>query len=570
MIGVNPRLFLLALLALQSFLAPAMAQTPVVSAPSPVFTRYAVAAANPLAAEAGLAVLKRNGSAIDAAIAVQMVLNVVEPQASGIGGGGLLLYWDAKARKLHAYDGRETAPKSATPDLFMSDGKPMGFREAVVSAKSVGVPGALRLLHMVHRAHGRLPWASLFDPAIALARDGAPIQRRLANALAGESALQNDPAARALFFDGDGKPRKLGEMLANPALAAVLEKIAADGADTLYRGDLAQAIVDAVNRRGADTMSLADLADYAAKEREPVCAPYRVWQVCGFPPPSSGGIAIAQALGILEQFDMAKLAPNSPAAAHFILEANRLAFADRNRYVADGDFVSVPLKGLLDRAYLRERAQLISPEKAMADVAPGKVQQGAIPPAGISPQLPGTSHMAIVDGEGNVLSFTTTIEAVFGARLMVQGFLLNNELTDFSFLPERDGQKIANQVEPGKRPRSSMSPTIVFDRDGKPVLAIGSAGGATIIGATLKTIIGVLDWQMPVQQAIDLPNLWNVSGASDYEATLGSEEIVKALRNLGHAALPIRQESGLHGIRIGAHGMDGGADPRRDGAARGE
>lgn len=532
-----------------------------------------VAAANPVAAQAGLDVLRRGGSAIDAAVAVQMALNVVEPQASGIGGGGLMLYYDAASRRLHYYDGRETAPAGATPGMFLGeDGKPLPFMTAVNGGQSVGVPGLLRLLELAHARHGTRPWNELFAPAIALAENGTPVPPRLAGLLQNEQFLKLDAQARAVFYRADGSPLQAGEPLVQKALAATLRLIAREGADAFYAGPLAEAIVARVRsaERRPGTLGLADLASYKVVEAEALCGPYRLRKVCAAPPVSSGGLALLQMLGMLERFELAALEPTSPQAAHLLAEASRLAFADREAWVGDPAFVEVPTAKLLAADYLAARAAQIDPQRAHQGKAlPGKLAL-APPPPGATSEIPATSHMSIVDDAGNVVSFTTTIEAAFGSRLMVAGFLLNNELTDFSFLPEVDGRPVANAIAPGKRPRSSMTPAIVFDAEGAPVMAIGSAGGPTIIGAVLKSVLGVIDWKLDIQAAIDLPLVLNFNGPTLLEKDAWPADTAASLVALGHETRFIPVPSGLHGLLRGPAGWQGGADPRRDGVALGE
>lgn len=533
-----------------------------------------VAAAHPLAAQAGLDVLRRGGTAVDAAIAVQMVLNVVEPQASGIGGGGLLLYYDATAKKLHYYDGRETAPAGVKPDMFLgADGKPVGFMDAVVGGQSVGVPGVLRLLDTVHRRHGKLAWADLFTPAVALAENGVAVSPRLAGALERETALRDDAQARGIFYKQDGAPLKSGEMLVQKQLGETLRLIATQGAESFYSGPIAVDIIARVQSasKRPGTLSLADMADYKIVEREALCGPYRAIRVCAAPPVSSGGLALLQMLGMLEGFDLAALQPQSVEAVHLIAEAAKLAFADREAYVGDPAFLEVPTDKLLARDYLAARAKLIERGKAISGKAlPGKLAAITPSPTGATLEIPATSHMSIVDGGGNIVSFTTTIEAAFGARLMVRGFLLNNELTDFSFLPEVDGKPVANAIAPGKRPRSSMTPAIAFDAQGAPILAIGSAGGPTIIGAVMKTVIGITDWDLSLQQAIDLPLALNFNGPTLLEQGRFDAAFAASVVALGHETRFIAIPSGLHGLRRTPAGWQGGADPRRDGIALGD
>ncbi|MDI1283692.1 MAG: gamma-glutamyltransferase [Reyranella sp.] len=521
-----------------------------------------VAAAHPLAVDAGLEVLRRGGTAVDAAVAVQMVLGVVEPQASGIGGGGFLLHYDNATRAITVYDGRETAPAGATPTMFLDgNGKPLGFRPAVVSGISVGVPGALAMLELAHKEHGKLAWRDLFEPAIAAARDGFPVPPRLAAWLSRIPGLREEPGIRAVYFNAEGSPRKAGERIANPDLAGTMRLIADQGTRAFYEGAIAAEMVERVRaHERPGTLSLADLADYRPIKREALCGPYRLWVVCGMPPPSSGGIAILQALTLLEPFEIWRDTPSDLRSIHLIAEASRLAFADRDRYVADPAFVKVPVEGLLSPTYLAERRKLMSPDRSMGKVGPG------VPPGYVER---GTSHMSIVDRWGNAVAFTTTIEAPFGAQIMVRGFLLNNELTDFSPLPEADGRPIANRVEPGKRPRSSMSPTLVFDQGNRLVAVLGSAGGSRIIGDTLQALLGLLDWNLPVSAAIALPRVINSNGPTELERG-PLADLADGLRGLGHQVQVRGHEGGLTGIRRVGDGWEGGADPRRDGAARGE
>jgi gamma-glutamyltranspeptidase/glutathione hydrolase len=533
-----------------------------------------VVAANPLAAQAGLDILRQGGTAIDAAIAVQMVLTLVEPQSSGIGGGGFLLYFDGKGRSLTAYDGRETAPAAATPGMFLhADGTPMDFDEAVVGGLSVGVPGALRLLDLAHRQHGRLPWPQLFEPAIKLAEEGFAVSPRLHEELAEDEHLKRLPAAAAYFYQADGTPLPAGTVLRNPALAETLRAIAKDGADAFYRGRIADDVVAAVATAPLHPtpMTPADLAGYEAKAREPVCAPYREWRVCSMAPPSSGGIAVLQMLRLLERFDLKALTPESAPAVHLIAEAGRLAFADRDRYVADPDKIAVPTVQLLGETYLQERSQLIQPDRDLGKATAGELKQQsgwAVPLPQVEPVS--TSQISIVDGEGNAVSFTTTIEGPFGSRLFVDGFLLNNELTDFSFRPERDGQPVANRIEPGKRPRSSMAPTMVFDKSGKLVLVVGSPGGASIIPFVAKTLVAALDWGLDPQAAADLPNFGNRNGATELEKGTALEALAPQLQAMGHEVKLTAMTSGLAVIAVTPEGLIGGADSRREGVAVGD
>jgi gamma-glutamyltranspeptidase/glutathione hydrolase len=533
-----------------------------------------VVAANPLAAQAGLDILRQGGNAVDAAVGVQMVLALVEPQSSGIGGGGFLLSYDAKNQTLTTYDGRETAPAAATPNMFLHpDGTPMEFEEAVVGGLSVGVPGAVRMLERVQREHGHLPWAQLFGPAIKMAEEGFAVSPRLHEELAEDEHLKQIPAAAAYFYQADGTPMPVGTLLRNPALAETLRLIAKDGADALYRGRIADDIVAAVTNSPLQPahMMQADLAGYEAKVREPVCAPYREWRVCSMAPPSSGGIAVLQMLRLLERFDLKALAPESAPAVHLVAEAGRLAFADRDRYVADPDKLAVPTEQLLGETYLQERSQLIQTDHDLGKATAGTLKQKsgwAAPPPQVEPVS--TSQISIVDGEGNAVSFTTTIEGPFGSRLFVDGFLLNNELTDFSFKPERDGQPVANRVEPGKRPRSSMAPTMVFDQQGRLVLVVGSPGGASIIPFVAKTLIAALDWNLDPQAAADLPNFANRNGATELEKGTTLEALAPQLQAMGHEVKLTEMTSGVAIIAVTPQGLVGGADSRREGVAVGD
>lgn len=537
-----------------------------------------VVAANPLAAEAGFRMLKEGGSAVDAMIATQLVLNLVEPQSSGIGGGAFLVYYDSESGETVTYDGRETAPLEAGPDLFLSDtGEALSFWDAVVGGLSVGTPGTVRLLAAAHADHGILEWSRLFQPAIELAENGFEVSPRLAGLLSGDSAerLRTYPRARDYFFPG-GEPLQVGDTLKNPEFAETLRAIAEGGAAAFYTGPIAEDIVNTVRNAEGNPglMALEDLERYKVVERPPVCALYRSYDVCGMGPPSSGGLTVGLTLGILNHFDMAGFGPDTVDGWHLFAEASKLAYADRDLYMADSDFVRMPTAGLLDPAYLTVRAQLVSLDSAQeTPVAAGNppwtdaVRYGA----DASHEQPGTSHIAIVDAGGDVLSMTTTIESGFGSNLMVRGFLLNNELTDFSFEPVNDGRPVANRVEPGKRPRSSMAPTIVFDQAGEPFLAIGSPGGSRIIPYVAGTIIGVIDWDLNVQEAINLGHVTNRNGDTDLEAGTEAEALAEGLTARGHTINVRDLTSGLHGIQFMEDGtLLGGADPRREGLAIGE
>ena len=538
--------------------------------------RFMVSAANPLAAEVGYEVLKVGGTAADAAVAVQMMLNLVEPQSSGIGGGAFMLYWDNQNKKLHTFDGRETAPLLATPEYFLKeDGTAKGWWESVIGGRSVGVPGTLRLLETVHQRFGNRAWASLLFPTIDLAQEGFVISPRLASSIAAHNTETRQLAKFAntqrYFFNADGSPKVAGTRLKNPEFADTLRSIAAGGADAFYQGEIAADIVAAV-RADLDNPGILqqrDFSDYQVIERAPVCIDYRRYNVCGMGPPTSGGLTVGQILGMLSHYDLPKLG-NSVESAHLFAEAARLAYADRGLYMADSDFVTVPA-GLLDKRYLAQRAEQINPQRAA-----GKVEAGLPPPlvaqafaAGETLNRPGTSHFVIVDQYGNIVSMTTTIETGFGSRLMVRGFLLNNELTDFSRTPKKDNFWVANRVESGKRPRSSMSPTIVF-RNQRPVLAVGSPGGSRIINYVARAIIGVLDWKMTPQEAIDMGHVVNRNGDTDVEKGTTAAAWAQQLTALGHKVNENTLTSGLHAIELSRKGLQGGADKRREGVVLGD
>ncbi|MEX0955786.1 MAG: gamma-glutamyltransferase [Rhizobiaceae bacterium] len=538
--------------------------------------RQMVAVAHPLAAEAGLAVLRAGGGAADALVAVQAVLGLVEPQSSGIGGGAFLVWYDAATGTVTTIDGRETAPMAASPDLFLDDnGDPLPFFEAVIGGRSVGAPGVVALMENAHREHGTLPWPDLFQPAIDLAKDGFDVTPRLNALIAGDrERLASQPEARAYFLDAGGEPLAVGSILRNPAYAETLTAIAERGAAAFYEGEIAERIVAAVQNHPANPglLELSDLAKYEAKERPATCAPYRGYSVCGMGPPSSGALTVGQLLGMVSHFDLAALGPDDPESWRIIGDATRLAFADRGLYMADSDFVDMP-KGLLDPDYLESRAVLIR----RPDALPGDAVTAGEPPwdkaefrlDGLSFEMPSTSHFVIVDADGNIASMTTSIENAFGSRQMVAGFLLNNQLTDFSFLPDVNGEAVANRVGPRKRPRSSMSPTIVL-KDGKPVFALGSPGGSAIIPYVAKTIIALIDWEMNMQQAVSLPHLANRFGRYDLEAGTAAEALAPDLEALGYDVSARDMNSGLHGVAITATGLEGGADPRREGIALGD
>jgi gamma-glutamyltranspeptidase/glutathione hydrolase len=574
------------ILALGLWLAAAAAAPAQTTAPAPeaatgrtvktlgTAQRYMAAAANPLAAAAGREILRAGGSATDAAIAIQLVLNLVEPQSSGIGGGAFFVYWDEAGRRLTTLDGRETAPKAAKPERFLgADGKPMKFVDAVVGGRSVGVPGTVRLLEEAHKRWGKLPWAEVFAPAIKLAEEGFAISPRLNGLLALEKNLGKDARAAAYFYEADGKPKPVGTVLKNPAFATTLRAIAGRGADAFYEGAIAEDIVATVTGHATNPgdITLDDLAVYKVEERAPLCGRYRAYTLCGMGPPSSGAIAVQQILGMLETKDIARLGPGAEAA-HMFAEAGKLAFADRALYLGDPAFVSVPTSGLIDEDYIRERARLISQDKAMAKASagtpPNKRAFLFAPSEGVEN---GTSHISVIDAAGNAVSMTTTIEDGFGARLMTKGgFLLNNELTDFSFAPSEDGKPVANRVEPGKRPRSSMAPTIVFDAFGRLYAVTGSPGGSQIIGYVAKTLVALLDWKMDPQRAVDLANFGNRNGPTELEKSSEAESWKPALEAKGHEVRLIDMTSGIQAIVKTPEGYLGGADGRREGVAIGD
>lgn len=538
--------------------------------------RYMVAAAHPLATDAGAEILALGGSAIDAAVAVQMVLNVVEPQSSGIGGGAFILHFDKARQVTVAYDGRETAPMAATPQLLLGeDGKPMRYVDAVRSGRSVGVPGVLRSLEAAHARYGKLAWRTLFQPAIRLAENGYPLSARTMQQAANSQLLRDNPATRAIFFNDDGSPKAVGTMTKNTLLAATFKRIANEGADAFYKGALAADMVAAVRSHARPgLLSEADLSGYRVRISEPICGSYRAHRVCGMPMPSSGGVAVVQMLGVLERFDMGALKPNSVEAIHLFSEAGRLAYADREKFAADDKFVSVPVASLVSRAYMNERSQLINTDKTIGRATAGVPAPTKLPSkSGIdaSQKLSGTSHFSIVDAAGNAVSMSTSVESSFGTQIFVDGFFLNNQLTDFSFTPaDANGDAIANAVAAGKRPRSAMSPTFVFAKDGSLKLAIGSALGSTIINQVGKTIVGVIDWQLDIQAAIAQPNIGSRNGPTDIEKNTDAEKAVPGLTALGHEVRVNDIPGGLHGVLRVEGGWQGGVDPRREGSARGQ
>ena len=555
-------------------LAPETGAFEIADAKAPVTAdKWMIVAAHPLASAAGARVLGQGGTAADAMIATQLVLGLVEPQSSGLGGGAFLVWWDAAKRELTTLDARETAPMEATPLLMQDDqGQPMGFMDAVVGGRSVGTPGTPMLLSEAHARWGRLNWAGLFTEAEALAKDGFEVSPRMAASIAANADTLDRFTTTRDYFMPNGRNLKAGDTLRNPAYAETLATFAESGPAPFYTGDIARKIVRAVQTAPGNpgALTLLDLALYGVKERTPVCATYRAHEVCGMGPPSSGAIAVGQTLGALEQYDLAALGPKSAEAWRLIGDASRLAFADRGRYVADSDFVPVPVKGLLAPAYLAERGKLLERETALPEAEPGKPEfdHALLWADDDALELPSTSHISIVDSYGNALSMTTTIENAFGSRVMAGGFLLNNELTDFSFRSHADGVPIANRVEPGKRPRSSMAPTVVL-KDDVPVLVLGSPGGSQIIPYVANAIIGHLDWGMDVQAMIAMPHLTNRFGTYTVEEGTDAETLADPLRAMGFEVDAVGLNSGLHAIAIDDR-LHGGADPRREGVAIGE
>ncbi|WP_305843694.1 gamma-glutamyltransferase [Photobacterium leiognathi] len=531
---------------------------------------WMIATANKYASEAGADVLSKGGSAVDAMITAQLVLGLVEPQSSGIGGGGFLVYWDNDNNQMTTFDGRETAPFAATPRLFQDNqGKPLKFYDAVVGGRSVGTPGTIKLLWRSHEQYGKLAWKSLFLPAIKLAKDGFIVSPRLAAMIEKDANnLSRYPTTKAYFFDNDGNPIKAGTKLTNPAYANTLLQIADYGPKAFYQGDIARDIVATVQQAEGNpgVLNTMDLASYSVKQREPICAPYRQYKVCGMGPPSSGALTLGQILAMLNHYPLDKLGADNVESWRLIGDASRLAFADRSRYMADSDYVPMPTHGLLDPTYLAQRAALLQGKQALTKVEPGSPpwNHAQKQTSDEALELPSTTHLSIIDEEGNVVSLTSTIENSFGSRLMVRGFLLNNELTDFSFRSQIDGVPIANRIEPGKRPRSSMTPTIVM-KDNQPVLTIGSPGGSQIIGYVAKTLVAYLDWGMDLQQAINLPNMNNRFGTFELEQDTAATAWAPKLEKLGYKTQIKDLNSGIQAISIAPELLTGAADPRREG-----
>ncbi len=541
---------------------------------------FMVAAANPIAVKAGFDAIKAGGNALDAALATQLVLNLVEPQSSGIGGGAFILFWDNTKKELFVFDGRETAPATATEDRFVkADGNAMRRMEAIVGGKSVGVPGLVRVMELAHGEHGALPWRDLFTPAIAIAADGFAISPRLHRLLDVDSALSEMAVAGAHYYQTGGTPKPIGTVLKNPDMAETLTRLAEEGAQVFYSGDLAGAIANTVQQatRNPADLTVTDLANYQAKERDALCGPYRQFTICSAPAPTSGGIGVLQTLGMLETYDLPSMEPWSAEAVHLFVEASRLVYADRAVYIADPDFVAVPQAGLIDGGYLAERAGLIDPLKRMSQANAGQPPQketlnfrpGDFAPAQ-SFERPSTTHISVIDPQGNAVSMTSTIEGAFGSRLMVGGFLLNNQLTDFSYSAVADGRTVANRVDGGKRPRSSMSPVIVFNEDEDVVAVSGSPGGMAIVPLVTKTLIAMLDWNMTPQEATNLPNVLMFGPTVMLERNSGLERHQDRLEALGHRVRTGNFPSGVHALARRDGLIYGGADPRREGTVMGE
>ncbi len=531
---------------------------------------WMIASANPYASEAGAKMLRKGGNAIDAMVTTQLVLGLVEPQSSGIGGGAFLVYWDAKQQELTTFDGRETAPLEVTPQLFQDDkGQPLKFYDAVVGGRSVGTPGTIKLMWDTHQKLGKLDWKALFEPAIELATNGFTVSPRLAKLVDNDQKfLQRSPAAKAYFFNQDGSPIKAGQQLKNPDYAKTLQAISEQGAVAFYQGKIAQDIVNTVRNETSNpgVLNLIDFTAYQVKEREPVCAPYRQYSICGMGPPSSGALTLGQIMGVLSHYPISSMGKDNVQSWRLLGDASRLAFADRGKYMADSDYVPMPTQGLLDSNYLEKRAELLKGKEALTKTSAGSPPWSHAKNYALDEaiELPSTSHLSIVDRDRNVVSITTTIENGFGSRLMVGGFLLNNELTDFSFRSQVDGVPIANRIEPGKRPRSSMAPTIVMENN-KPYMAIGSPGGSQIIGYVAKTLVAHLDWRLNLQQAIDLPNMNNRFGAFEIEKDTTAEVWVPKLEKLGFTIQVKELNSGVQAIKLQGNSLVGAADPRREG-----
>lgn len=540
--------------------------------------RHMVVAANPLAVQAGLEILRQGGTAVDAAVAVQAVLGLAEPQSSGMAGGAFMLLAEPGG-KLTTYDGREVAGAAVTPNLFMgADGKPMSFLDTLPQGRAVGVPGVVAMLAQAHAAHGKLPWNSLFKPAIDLADAGVPAWPRMVGVLTEwQRMLGKSADLQRYYYREGGRPPALGERIPMPEQAISLRLLAAAGPDAFYRGPIAKAIVSrlaaAAGDSGTPVLTLDDMANYKAVERDGICMPYRVWKVCGMAPPSAGGVAVLQILGMLSHYDLRAMGKDDPKAWHLLMEASRRAHADREAHIGDPDKVPVPTRGLIDTGYIASRAAGIDPARAATGpVPPGEppFRTGALFPAADGPDVPSTTHFSIIDDDGRIVSMTSSVEFAFGSGLIAGGFVLNNQMTDFTFVPTKDGKPVANAPGPGKRPRSSMAPMVVFDQKGNPVLAVGSPGGTAIIGYVAEALVAMLDWDMDPQAAVNLPILLNRNGATQIESVPAADNLASALTAMGHQVKREGANSGVHIIRVTPAGILGGADPRRDGVAMGD
>ena len=537
--------------------------------PAVASSGFMVVSANAYATDAAVEILQLGGNALDAAVAAQWVLNLVEPQSSGVGGGGLMLHWDARRHRVSAWDGRETAPRSASAAFARrADGSMAEFSEMLATGKAVGVPGLVAMLEAAHGRHGRLKWERLFRPAIRLAENGFAVSPRLHLLLRDDALLRLDAAAQALYFREDGEARRIGEILRNPEFAATLREIAAAGGEALHGGVMAQRIASAIELRGG-TLTAADMRDYRPRQHDAVCGPYRHWRVCGMPPPSSGGIGVLQLLGLMERSGLAPGEPGAADSAHLFAEAGRLAYADRARYLADPDFVPVPQRALLAPQYLDRRARLLDPRRSMGIAEPGELPARRSQADDDAPELPATTHVSIVDQAGNAVALTSSIESAFGSRIQVGGFLLNNQLTDFSLAAERDGRPVANRLEPGKRPLSSMAPTLVFDAGGRLHAVLGSPGGSRIINYVARTLIALLDGGQDPAEALALPHVGNRNGVTEIERGRVSQALALELERRGHVLQRSDMTSGLHLIVRAGDRWIGAADPRREGVARG-
>ena len=538
--------------------------------------RFMISAANPYAVRAGYKILQAGGSALDAAIAAELVLGLVEPQSSGLGGGGYLLHWNSKNKAISTYDGRSAAPANITSGYFLdSFGEPIGRRKTA-GGRWAAVPGLMHLIETTHKKHGKLPWQKLFEPAIRLAEHGFKISPRLHRAIRRNKRIRKNNAALSYFFDSNGDAHPVGYRLINKGYATILKRLAQDGAAAFYKGNIAKRIITSVQHSEHDPgiMTLQDLSNYKSHPREPVCTLYRQFNVCGMGPSTTGGLTVAMTLGLLERFNLSAYGPRSVQAYHLFVEASRLAHKDRSQYIADPDFVDVPIRGLIARDYLEKRTKLIDPQERTGSVEPGEPPQKPNKKSALDDftEVPSTSHLSVVDSEGNAVSFTTTLGRSFGSGVMVKrlGFLLNSQMTNFSQRPTRDGLPVVNHAEGGKRPRSTQSPTLVFNSNGSLRLVIGSPGGGRIINYVTKTLIAVLDWKLDIQSAISLPHVIDRRGRIELERNTDAINFKQALEERGHKIHIRHLTSGLHGIEVTTDGLIGGADPRREGIVMGD